>query len=360
MSANTFGSAFRVTTFGESHGVALGCVIDGCPAGLTLSTEDIQRELDRRRPGQSAVTTQRAETDRVEILSGVFDGQTLGTPIALVVRNSDQRSGDYDALKDVFRPGHADYTWAAKFGVRDHRGGGRSSGRETLARVAAGAVAQRLLDTKKIRVIGYAEEIAGIRGEHIDLEYIEKNSVRAADAIAAKEMEEAIIAAARDGDSVGGVIRLLIQNVPAGLGEPVFDKTNALLGHALLSIAAVKGIEFGDGFALAGLRGSASNDAIVAGSRNEFGMTIAKASNRHGGIAGGITDGSDISIRVAIKPTATIAKAQQTVDTHGKKTTLAATGRHDPCIVPRAVPVVEAMARLALADLLLLVRTNRV
>lgn len=351
MAGNTFGTAFRVTTFGESHGVSLGCVIDGCPSGLKIDVKEIQKELDRRRPGQSKVTTGRSEADCVEILSGVFEGRTLGTPIALVIRNADQRSGDYDKLKNVFRPGHADYTWLAKFGLRDHRGGGRSSGRETAVRVAAGAVAQKLLDTKKINVIAYAEEIAGIACAQINLKVIEKNLVRAADLSAAAHMEAAILAAAKDGDSVGGVIRLLARNIPAGLGEPVFDKANALLAHALFSIGTVKAVEFGDGFELAGLRGSESNDAMTALGK--------KASNRHGGIAGGITDGSDISIRIAIKPTATIRKAQQTVDTRGKKTTLESAGRHDPCIVPRAVPVVEAMTRLVLADLLLLARGNR-
>jgi len=352
MPANTFGSAFRVTTFGESHGVALGCVIDGCPAGLKIDVKDIQKELDRRRPGQSKVTTPRNETDRVQILSGIFKGKTTGAPIALAVFNEHQRSKDYSKLKDVFRPGHADYTWLTKFGLRDYRGGGRSSGRETLCRVAAGAVAQKLLDKEKIKVTAFAEEIAGIRGNKIQLSAIEKNLVRAADPAAAKEMEAAIIAAAKAGDSVGGVIRVLARGVPAGLGEPVFDKATALIGHALLSIGTVKGIEFGDGFALAGVRGSESNDAFVG--------LGTKATNRHGGIAGGITDGAEISVRVAIKPTASIGAEQDTVNIRGKKQKITITGRHDPCIVSRAVPVVEAMMRLALADMLLLARMNRV
>lgn len=356
MAGNTFGSVFRVTTFGESHGVALGCIIDGCPAGLKIAAADIQRELDRRRPGQSKVTTGRQEADQVEVLSGIYDGRTLGTPIALAIRNSDQRSQDYDKLKNIFRPGHADYTWLAKFGLRDHRGGGRSSGRETAARVAAGAIAQKILDTKKIQVIGYAEEIAGIICQKVDLKVIEKNLVRAADLAAAAQMEAAILSAAKEGDSVGGVIRLLARNVPVGLGEPVFDKANALLAHAFFSIGTVKGVEFGSGFDLTQLRGSASNDAITGLSPTG----VRKATNRHGGIAGGITDGSEISARIGIKPTATINKEQHTVDTRGKKTVLSSSGRHDPCIVPRAVPVVEAMARLVLADLLLMQRGNRI
>jgi len=357
MAGNTFGNAFKVTTFGESHGVALGCVIDGCPAGLKLDIKDIQKDLDRRRPGQSKVATPRKEADTVQILSGIFEGETTGAPIALAVFNENQRSKDYAKLKDVFRPGHADFTWLAKFGLRDYRGGGRSSGRETLCRVAAGAVAQKLLDTEKIKITAFAEEIAGIHGTKIQLSAIEKNIVRAADPAAAKEMEAAILAAAKDGDSVGGVIRVLARGVPAGLGEPVFDKANALLGHALLSIGTVKGVEFGDGFALAGLRGSESNDAMIA--LRQAQGDIQKASNRQGGIAGGITDGAEISIRVAIKPTASISKEQDTVNIRGKTQKLKVTGRHDPCIVPRAVPVCEAMTRLALADLLLLRRVNK-
>jgi chorismate synthase len=352
MTGNTFGNAFKVTTFGESHGPALGCVIDGCPAGIRISEKEIQKELDRRRPGQSKITTARKEGDKVEILSGVFEGVTTGTPIALLIRNQDQKSRDYSQIKNIFRPGHADFTWLAKFGLRDYRGGGRSSGRETAARVAAGAIAQKVLDSKKIQVTAFTEAVGGIWGSKIDLKVIEKNPVRAADAKAAKEMEIAILAAKAAGDSLGGVIRLLVQGAPAGLGEPVFDKASAVLGHALLSIGTVKGIEFGAGFTAAALHGSENND--------EFLSLKKKATNHAGGLLGGITDGSEISIRLALKPAASISQTQQTVDLKGKVQKIQIQGRHDPCILPRAVPVVEAMARIALADLLLLARGNRI
>ncbi len=355
MAGNIFGTVFRVTTFGESHGPALGCVIDGCPAGIRVDIKDIQCELDRRRPGQSRVTTARKEADKVEILSGIFNGVTTGAPIALLIRNTNQRSKDYSKLKNIFRPGHADYTWLVKYGLRDHRGGGRSSGRETAARVAAGAIAQKLLNQAKIKVIAYTEEIGGIRGEKVDLKVIEKNSVRAADLAAAKEMEAMVLAAQKAGDSVGGIIHLLARGVPAGLGEPVFDKANAILGHALLSIGTVKGIEFGAGFAAAQLAGSEHNDPFTM-----RGKKIAKVTNNAGGFLGGITDGSDISIRLAIKPTASISQLQNTVDDKGRTKKIQIKGRHDPCIVPRAVPVVETMARLALADLLLQSRLNQI
>ncbi len=352
MAGNTFGSALKVTTFGESHGVALGCVIDGVPAGLKISSKEIQTELDKRKPGTSKVTTSRKEGDKVEILSGVFESKTLGTPIALLIRNENQRSADYSKIKNIFRPGHADFTWEAKFGIRDYRGGGRSSGRETVARVAAGVLAQKILDAKKIEVIAYAESIGCVEAETFNPKTISKNSVKCGDVTAAKEMEKVILAAQKRGDSVGGVVGIIVRNAPAGLGEPVFDKIEALLGHALLSLGGVKGIEFGVGFAAAKLFGSEMND--------EFKSLRKKKTNRAGGILGGITDGDEILIRLAVKPTASIALPQTTVDTKGKTKKIKIHGRHDPCIVPRIIPVAEAMVRLTLADLLLRSRADRI
>ena len=355
MSANTFGEIFRVTTFGESHGIGLGCVIDGVPAGLKVDAKDIQKELDRRKPGQSKVSTARKEGDKVEILSGIFEGETLGTPIALLIRNKDQRSKDYSKIRNIFRPGHADFTWLAKFGFRDYRGGGRSSGRETAARVAAGAIAQKILDTEKIKIIAHTEMIGGVFAEKFNPAVIEKNSVRCADSAAAKEMEKVILQAQKLGDSVGGLVGIIVNNVVAGLGEPVFDKAEALLAHALLSIGAVKGIEFGGGFVMSAMRGSETNDEFI-----KKGKKISKKTNFAGGMLGGITDGSELLIRLAVKPTASIASKQNTVDMSGHSKKIAITGRHDPCIVPRIIPVVEAMVRIVLADLLLRSRSDRI
>ncbi|MFH0776004.1 MAG: chorismate synthase [Patescibacteria group bacterium] len=352
MSGNIFGNVLKVATFGESHGAALGCILDGVPAGIKISVQEIQKELNKRRPGQSKVTTSRQETDQVEILSGIFEGLTLGTPIALLIRNQDQKSADYNRLKKVFRPGHADLTWQQKFGLRDFRGGGRSSGRETVARVAASAIAKAILNSKKIKITAFAKEIAGIVGQKFDAKVIEKNPVRAADLTAARKMEAAILAAQRAGDSVGGLIEVRIQNCPAGLGEPVFDKLSARLGAALLSIGGVKGIEFGVGFGAAKLRGSEMNDQPISLSR--------KKTNRVGGISGGISDGSEIILRIAIRPTASIALPQKTIDHRGKTQKIQIAGRHDPCLVPRIVPVAEAMVALTLADLLLARRCNRI
>ncbi|MCF7846152.1 MAG: chorismate synthase [Candidatus Peribacteraceae bacterium] len=351
MAGNTFGNVLKVMTFGESHGVGLGAVIDGIPAGIKISAREIQHELDRRRPGQSKVTTARQEADRVEILSGIFEGKTLGTPIALLIRNADAKSGDYSKLKNLFRPGHADLAWQKKFGIRDFRGGGRSSGRETVARVAAGALARKIIKAKKIKIIAYAKEIAGIGSSKFDPKVIEKNSVRAADAIAAKKMERAILEAKKAGDSVGGVIEILISNVPAGIGDPVFDKISAKLGAALLSIGGVKGVEFGVGFAAAKLRGSEMNDEPTS--------LKAKRTNRGGGISGGITDGSEIVIRIVVRPTASISIQQKTVDNRGRSKKIRIAGRHDPCLVPRIIPVAEAMVALTLADLILKSKTDR-
>lgn len=350
MSGNTFGDIFRVTTFGESHGPALGVIIDGVPAGIRLDVEQIQYELDRRRPGQSKVSTMRQETDAVEILSGVMDGVTTGTALAMLIRNSDQRSRDYGNLASCFRPGHADYGYFKKYGIRDYRGGGRSSGRETAMRVAAGAVAKQLLAHSGVKIQAYTTRLAGIPAKKIDLEAVESNIVRSADPDAAAAMIAAIRAAQEEMDSVGGIIECRADGVPAGLGEPVFDKLDALLAHAVLSVGGVKGVEFGEGFAAADLRGSGNNDAMVP---EGF------LSNHAGGILGGISNGSPIVFRIVMKPTASIAKEQQTVDENGNAVSISIHGRHDPCLVPRAVPVIEAMTALVLADALLRNRSSR-
>ncbi len=342
-SPSSFGEVLRVTTFGESHGPAVGAVLDGVPPMVELSEGDIQRELDRRRPGQSAVTTPRAEEDRVHILSGVFEGRTTGAPICMLIYNKDQDPSKYEAIRDVFRPGHADFTFWRKYGVRDHRGGGRSSGRETAGRVAAGAVAKKLLAERGVSVIAFAQEIAGIRGETEDLGFIESNPVRAADPSAAKLMEEAVIRARAEKDSVGGVVKLVVRGLPAGLGDPVFYKIDARLAMALFSIGAVKGVEIGAGFESARLRGSVNNDRMRDG---------AFLSNNAGGILGGITTGHEIVVRVAVKPTPSIFREQETIDAGGNNRSIAVEGRHDPCIVPRIVPVVEAMAAIVLLDAL--------
>lgn len=342
---NSFGEQFRVTTFGESHGPALGAVVDGVPAGMALCEADIQKALDRRKPGQSIFTTPRKESDTVEILSGVFEGRTTGTPVALLIRNQDQRSRDYGNLAEAFRPGHADYGYWKKYGIRDHRGGGRSSGRETAARVAAGAIAAKYLqETLGITVTAWTESAAGIRGRKTERDFIEKNALRAADPEMYPAMEQAVRDAIAANDSVGGIVACEISGVPAGLGEPVFDKLDALLAHAMLSLGAVKGIEFGDGFAAADLRGSENNDCMTP----EGYLT-----NHAGGILGGISNGETIRFRIAVKPTPSIRQTQQTVDQANHPVEIAIEGRHDPCITPRIVPVVEAMASLVLADLVL-------
>ena len=367
---NTFGKNFCVTTFGESHGVALGCVIDGCPAGIELTKEMIQKALDRRRPGASvtgeasASVTARKEADQVEILSGVFEGKTTGTPIALEVRNTSQHSGDYGNLDLTFRPGHADFTYDIKYqGYRDYRGGGRSSGRETLARVAAGAVAQQLLTQKGIKVTAYTIRAAGISAEKRDLSQIEENNLRAPDNEAAAAMNKKIEELRAAGDSAGGVIECIVSGCPAGLGQPVFDKLDAALAGAMLSIGAVKGFEIGDGFAAADSLGSQNNDSMHA----EKGKPVFD-SNHAGGVLGGLSSGADIIFRVAVKPVPSIFKSQQTVKRTSdfkadgsadyESTELEIKGRHDVCLCPRIVPVVEAMTALVLADFLL--RDNNV
>ncbi len=354
---NTFGNTFRVTTFGESHGPAIGCIIDGCPSNIEISVEEIQKELDRRRPGQSKVSTPRDEADHVEILSGVFEGKTLGTPIALLIRNKDQRSKDYSNIKDIFRPGHADFTWEEKFGHRDYRGGGRSSARETAARVAAGAIAKKVLKEKcGMEIIAYTEQIYDIAIENtLEVEDIsalqkmaEDNIVRCPDKETAKKMINRIEEMKKEGNSVGGLIQCLIQNAPVGLGEPVFDKLPALLAHAMMSINAAKGFEIGSGFGSVIMTGAEHNDEFYM----EDGKVRTK-SNHAGGTLGGISTGELIDFRVAFKPTATIIQEQKSVDKNGNEVKFTANGRHDPCVVPRAVPIVEAMAALVMADLYL-------
>lgn len=343
MSGNTFGKNFRITTFGESHGPGIGVVIDGVPAGLEMDETFLQAELDRRRPGQSKVTTQRNEADRAEILSGVFEGKTTGCPLAILIRNSDQHSSDYSNVANLFRPGHADYTYFQKYGIRDYRGGGRSSGRETAARVAAGAVAKMFLKTKGIQVRACALNIAGIKAEKFLWDEVENNIVRSPDPEAAVKMVEAIQQAQLAHDSVGGIVLCELLNVPAGLGEPAFDKLDAELAHAMLSVGAVKGIEFGAGFEVASMRGSENNDAITP---EGF------STNNAGGILGGISNGDTIVFKVAVKPTPSIARKQQSIDTNRNPVDVEIKGRHDPCLVPRMVPVIEAMAALVLADAL--------
>ncbi|MFM1848656.1 MAG: hypothetical protein RL417_2130 [Pseudomonadota bacterium] len=358
MGGNSFGEIFRITTFGESHGAGIGVVIDGCPAGLEISAEDIQPELDRRRPGQSGITTPRVESDVVEILSGVFEGRSTGAPLALFIRNHDAVPADYTHLKDLFRPSHADFTYAAKYGVRDWRGSGRASARETAARVAAGAVAKKALQVAAgVEIVGYVARVEDIVGtidpDVVTSAEVESSAVRCPDRGASARMIERIEAVRDEGDSVGGVVGCVARNVPVGLGEPVFDKLHADLGKAMLSINAAKGFEIGEGFAASAMRGSSHNDRFRS---VESGVQL--ESNFAGGVLGGISTGAPIFFRVAFKPVATIKKTQQTVTTDGAPTMLTAAGRHDPCVVPRAVPIVEAMAALVIFDHLLRARAT--
>ncbi len=354
---NTFGKIFAVTTFGESHGEGIGAVIDGCPAGLSLDVSFIQQELDRRRPGQSSITTQRKEPDQVKILSGVFEGKTTGAPLALFIANEDARSKDYSHLAETYRPSHADYTYEKKYGVRDHRGGGRSSARETAARVAAGAVAKLLLQTAGIQINAYVSAVGDVIAppyHELDLSKTESNIVRCPDPGTAERMIALIDTVRHERDTIGGVVTGVVRGTPVGLGEPVFDKLHAALGNAMLGINAVKGFEYGSGFAGTKLKGSAHNDAF----QNEGGV-IRTATNHSGGIQGGISNGEDIYFNVAFKPVATIMQDQASVDREGNATVVAGKGRHDPCVVPRAVPIVEAMAGLVLADFLLRDKSSR-
>lgn len=344
MAGNTFGQAFRLTTFGESHGIAIGGIIDGCPAGIKLDLKVIQNDLDRRKPGQSKIVTQRKESDTVQFLSGIFEGVTTGTPIGFQIVNENQKSKDYSHIADTYRPSHADKTYTDKYGTRDYRGGGRSSARETACRVVAGAVAKQMLSS--IQINAYTSSVGSLKMEdpfkNPDFTEIEKNVVRCADAKFAKACEKKILEVRKAGDTVGGVISCVIKNVPASLGEPVFDKLHADLGKAMLSINAVKGFEYGSGFAGSEMLGSQHNDLY-----NEDGSTI---TNYSGGIQGGISNGMDIYFKVAFKPVATIMQSQPTIDKDGNAREMQGKGRHDPCVVPRAVPIVEAMAALVLAD----------
>lgn len=344
MPANSIGDVFRVTTWGESHGKAIGAVIDGCPAGIRLSEQDIQKELDKRKPGQSSVTTARKEEDMAHIFSGVFEGQTTGTPLSIIIYNKDSDPSKYEKIKNIYRPGHADYTYEKKYEVRDYRGGGRSSGRETASRVAAGAVAKKILNGKDIKIYAYAKKIGSIEVENIDLNRIYENSVRTADERKAEEMKKEIETAQKENDSVGGVVEVIIQGVPVGLGEPVFGKLDAEISKAIMSLGAVKGIEFGEGFNSAGLRGSDNNDQM---DENGF------KTNSAGGILGGISTGENIVFRFAVKPTPSIGKPQETISNENEKETIEIEGRHDPCIVPRIIPVAENMAAIVIADKML-------
>ncbi len=348
MAGNSFGKIFKLTTFGESHGPAIGGVIDGCPPGITLNIEAIQAEMNRRKPGQSEIVTQRKEPDTVEFLSGIFEDQTTGTPIGFTIQNTNQKSKDYSHIKDVYRPSHADYTYEKKYGVRDYRGGGRSSARETACRVVAGAVAKQVL--KGIKIVAYTSSVGDLFLEkpyqELDFSKIESNDVRCPDESIANQMIEKIKSIRKEGDTIGGTVTCVIQNVPIGLGEPVFDKLHADLGKAMLSINAVKGFEYGSGFCGTRMKGSEHNDQF-----NADGTT---KTNLSGGIQGGISNGMDIYFRVAFKPVATVIQKQNTLDNQGNIVEMQGKGRHDPCVVPRAVPIVEAMAALVLADFYLL------
>ena len=367
MSGNTFGKIFQVTTFGESHGAAIGGVIDGCPAGLKLDMNFIQSELDRRKPGQSKITTQRKENDEFEILSGVLESTTLGSPIAYSIRNQDYKPSDYDNLKNVYRPSHADYTYDQKYGIRDYRGGGRSSARETAARVFAGAIAKTLIRNsqfairnKEISVDAFVSQVGNIKLDkdytELDFNKTESNIVRCPDEKVAEQMIQRIEEVRKDGDTVGGVIFCVIKNVPVGLGEPVFDKLHADLAKAMMSINAVHGFEYGSGFEGATNKGSENNDQFTKDASGK----IITTTNHSGGILGGISNGMDIYFRVAFKPVSTLMQKQQTVDNNGNNVEMEAQGRHDPCVVPRAVPIVEAMAAIVIADHLLRNRNSKI
>ncbi len=355
---NSFGNVFTLTTFGESHGSAVGGVVDGMPAGIEVDLEFIQHELNRRRPGQSAITTSRQEPDQVELLSGVFEGRTTGCPIGFIVRNQNQHSSDYDELRTLFRPSHADYTYYYKYGMRDHRGGGRSSARITISRVVAGALAKLALRQLGISIEAYTSQVGNIALEHdyrhYDLSLTENNAVRCPDPGKAAEMEQLIQQVKAEGDTIGGIISCVVKGCPAGLGEPEFDKLHAQLAHAMLSINAVKGFEYGQGFAGVTQRGSEQNDIFISEE-----LRVKPLTNNSGGIQGGISNGQDIYFRVAFKPVATLLREQQTVDVDGNATTFTAKGRHDPCVLPRAVPVVEAMAAITLLDHFLLSKMSK-
>ncbi len=345
---NKFGKIFTLTTFGESHGIAIGGVIDGCPANKDIDLSTVQLDLDRRKPGQSKIVTQRKESDKVEFLSGIFEGKTTGTPIGFIIVNKDQKSKDYDHIKNIFRPSHADFVYQKKYGIRDYRGGGRSSARETACRVVAGSIAKQILND--ISFNAFVSRVGDIsissNFSKVKFENIEKNPVRCPDLKKAKEMENLIKSVRKEGDTIGGVVSCIIKNVPVGIGEPVFDKLHAELGKAMLSINAVKGFEYGSGFAGVKMKGSEHND--------QYKVDESTKTNHSGGIQGGISNGMDIYFNVAFKPVATIMKDQKTIDSKGKETSISGKGRHDPCVVPRAVPIVEAMASLVILDMILI------
>ncbi|REG91980.1 chorismate synthase [Algoriphagus antarcticus] len=355
---NSFGKLFKITTYGESHGLALGVIIEGCPAGLKIDEAKLIAEMQRRKPGQSKITTQRKEEDEFEIKSGVFEGVTTGTPIGIVINNSDQKSKDYSHISDKFRPSHADFTYFEKYGLRDYRGGGRSSARETAARVVAGAIAKQLLETKGISIQAYVSQVGDLKlGKsytELDLAMAEENIVRCPDPAIAEEMIELIDSVRKDRDTIGGVVSCVIKNTPVGIGEPVFDRLHAELGKAMLSINAVKGFEYGSGFEGVKMRGSAHNDTFV-----QVGEKVRTLTNHSGGIQGGISNGEDIYFNVAFKPVATIMTDQDSVNEAGETVVVSGKGRHDPCVVPRAVPIVEAMAALVIADYILLSKSNK-
>ena len=359
MAGNSFGKLFKISTFGESHGPAIGVIIDGCPSGLEIDLSYIQQELSRRKPGQSNIVTQRKEADEVEILSGVFEGLSTGTPISLLIRNKDQKSRDYDHIKDKFRPSHADFTYDHKYGQRDYRGGGRSSARETAARVASGAIAKLLLKKLDVNIQAYVSQVGTIKvdptSSNFNLNSVEENIVRAPDQAVAEEMIELIKATRKKGDTIGGMISCLVSNVPPGVGDPVFDKLHADLGKAMLSINAVKGFEYGSGFACIEMNGSQHNDEFVL--ENE---KMTTKTNHSGGIQGGISNGMPINFNVAFKPVATLMIDQQSVDRNQEATMVKGKGRHDPCVVPRAVVIVEAMTALVLADHVLRMQVDRI
>lgn len=344
MAGSTFGTNFTITTFGESHGKAVGVVLDGCPPNIELSVEEVQKELDRRRPGQSKVSTPRDESDTVEIYSGIFEGKTTGTPIMMMVFNKNQMSRDYNAVKDLFRPGHADFTYFSKYGIRDHRGGGRSSARETIGRVCAGAVAKKILAQSGITIQAYVIQVGSIKAEKRDLDIVEDNIIRTCDMDVVQQMEDYIVEAKDAGDSVGAIVEVCIKGVPVGVGEPVFDRLNALLAHGIMSIPAVKGIEFGRGFEAALMKGSEHNDEMT-----KYGFL----SNNAGGTLGGMASSQDIVFRFVVKPASSITVPKKGIDLYGNEKEIITEGRHDPCVAPRVVPVAEAMSGVVIVDMIM-------
>ncbi len=364
MSGNTFGTIFKLTTFGESHGEAIGGIIDGCPAGLVIDFDFIQHELERRKPGQSNIVSQRKESDKVQFLSGILDGKTIGTPIGFIIKNENQKPQDYEHIKDIYRPSHADYTYQTKYGIRDYRGGGRSSARETISRVVAGAIAKLILKQSGISINAYTSQVGDIKllkdYHELDLSMTESNAIRCPNKLIAETMIHRIEQVRKAGDTIGGIISCIIKGTPAGLGEPVFDKLHADLGKAMLSINAVKGFEYGSGFEGVKMKGSEHNDAFIPNtSLDEMMMRHQTKTNNSGGIQGGISNGEDIYFRVAFKPVATIMQSQETINSKGEPAEMQGKGRHDPCVLPRAVPIIEAMAALVLADHLLRNKTNK-